>query len=135
MNIEQTIPMRKFLGLILIIFVFFIGCSNSPSDANSNNSEINKDMVPQPIDVDDLVTPVPLENTDNINKKNFDKIKKGMSQTEVENLIAGLDRRISYANVNGKYIETTRWETADSAKYIEVTYENNKVIDKKEKGL
>lgn len=124
--------MRKNLGLILIIVVFFIGCSNSSSDTNSKSSEINKDMVPQPID---LVVPVEVENTYQISKENFDKIKKGRSLAEVESIIAGTNQLISTKNVNGKVLETYRWETADSAKYIEVTFENNKVMEKKQKGL
>jgi PBP1b-binding outer membrane lipoprotein LpoB len=133
MNNKQPLQMRKILGLIFIICLFFTGCSNSSSDANSNNSEINRDLVPPPID---LVEPVRIENTDdNINKDNFDKIKIGMSQTDVEILIAGDSKIMSNKNANGKYTETTRWETANSAKYIEVSFENNQVVSKKEKGL
>lgn len=89
-------------------------------------------MVPQPID---LVVPVEVENTYQISKENFDKIKKGRSLAEVESIIAGTNQLISTKNVNGKVLETYRWETADSAKYIEVTFENNKVMEKKQKGL
>lgn len=89
-------------------------------------------MVPQPID---LVVPVEVENTYQISKENFDKIKKGRSLAEVESIIAGTNQLISTKNVNGKVLETYRWETTDSAKYIEVTFENNKVMEKKQKGL
>ncbi len=129
----QPLQSRRILGLIFIICLIFTGCSNSSPDANSNKAEINREMVPQPVE---LVEPPRAENTDeNINKENFDKIKKGMAQFDVELLIAGDSKIMPNENVGGKSTETMRWETADSSKYIEVTFENNKVTDKKQKGL
>lgn len=135
---QQMIQNRKFFVFILLLAVFIAGCSNSPSNANSrgaNSSEINKNMVPEPIDEKSLVAPVPPENDVNISKENFNKIKNGMSFFEVDMQIAGTYKKITSKTVNGKKTETYLWETNDAAKSIEVTFENEKVIGKKEKGL
>ncbi len=50
-------------------------------------------------------------------------------------LIAGLFKKITSKTDNGKKTETYVWETKDAVKSIEVTFENEKVIGKKEKGL
>ena len=49
----KMIQMRNFFVFILLLAVFMTGCSNSPSNANSqgaSSSEINRNMVPEPID-------------------------------------------------------------------------------------
>jgi hypothetical protein len=92
-------------------------------------------MVPQPSDLDTLVAPPEMENTHQISKANFDKIKKGMTLQQVELIILGNSKQISSATENGKQIDTYRWETADSARYIQVRFSNDKVVDKSQKGL
>ena len=76
-----------------------------------------------------------LINAVNISKENFNKIKIGMSFFEVDMLIAGTYKKITSKADNGKKTETYLWETKDAAESIEVTFENEKVIGKKEKGL
>lgn len=119
-----------FTGLFLIIGILFSGCSKS-----SNTAEINRDMVPQPLDTETLVAPEEIENTTQISRENFEKIKKGMSLMEVELIILGVSRLVSSDEIKGNLTETYRWETADSAKFIEVTLVQNKVVSKNQKGL
>ena len=126
---------RKILGLSLTIAVFFTACSNSSSHDNSQNSQINRDMVPPPIDLEDLVVPVEVEDTNQVTLESFDKIKNGMSLEEVESIILGNSTLISSKTVNGKLNETYRWEVLDPPAYIEVRLVQNKVVAKSQKGL
>jgi len=132
-SFKSRIIKITFLWILVLINLFFmIGCSGS----SSNNSEINQNTVPPPKDLQTLVPPPPVVNDEQINKKNFDEIKNGMSLFEVEVLIAGNNELVSSKmSEKGEKVETYRWETPDSSRFIEVTFQADKVIDKKSKGL
>lgn len=118
-----------FLGLILTLAAGLAVWSAGIGDT----SEIDRNMVRQPTDLDDLVAPVELAET--VTKENFDKIKNGMSREDVDSLFAMPNSLISSKQPKGKLTETYRWESDDAAKYIEVTFVQNKVVSKNQKGL
>ncbi len=133
MKSRKTIRPLKCLALIFFAALFLIGCSKPEPE---NSAPINRDMVEAPVDPETLVAPVELENTaEQINKENFDKIKNGMSLWDVEILIAGKNRKVTSKNQAGVLKETYRWETEDGTRYIEVSFDDEKVVGKSQKGL
>lgn len=124
----------SWLALILFAAIFTDSCSKNVSESGT---PINREMVQAPVDPETLVKPVvDTENTaEQINKENFDKIKNGMTLLDVEIIIAGTSRKVTSKTENNKKNETYRWETSDRAKYIEVSFVDEKVIGKSQKGL
>ncbi len=126
---SKHISIARYIAGLLIFVVLIAGCSGS----SSTNQQIPaSDDVPPP---DTLVAPIPPENAENISKENFDKIKDGMSLSEVEMIIAGTNELVSTEQIDDKKIEKYKWETVDSTRAIEVTFENDKVIAKKDTNL
>lgn len=119
-------------ALILFAAMLFAGCSQQSPE---NSPPINRDMVAAPVDPETLVKPVEIENTTQLSLENFNRIKNGMSLLDVEILIAGKSRKVTSKTENNKKKETYRWETKDGSKYIEVSFEDEKVVGKNQKGL
>ncbi len=132
MKYRETGQKRRILGLFFIAALIFTGCSAPSSEGNS---QFNREMVPQPYDPETLVAPVEIQNDEQLSKENFGKIKNGMKLEEVELIILGNSALISSEVVKGKLNETYRWETPDSARFIEVKFVENKVVSKSQKGL
>jgi predicted amino acid dehydrogenase len=118
-----------FLGLILTLAAVLVVWSAG----NADTSEIDRNLVRQPTDLDDLVAPAEIDET--VTKENYDKIKNGMRREDVEALFAMPDSLISSKQLKGKLTEAYRWESEDTAKNIEVTFVQNKVVSKTQKGL
>ena len=117
------------MGLILIVATVCAVWASGMSDA----SEIDRDMVPQPYDIEDLVAPVGIDEA--VTKENFDKIKNGMSREAVESLFQKPSAIVLINPPKDKSIETYNWDSDDLTKYIEVTFKKNKVVAKNQKGL
>ncbi len=134
MKIKSMIRPVKLTALLLFAALLLIGCSKNTSE---NSAPINREMVKAPVDSNDLVAPVPpVKNTvEQINRENFDKIKNGMSLFEVEVLIAGDEQKVTSVEKGGILKETYRWELEDGSKYIEVSFDDEKVVGKNQKGL
>jgi PBP1b-binding outer membrane lipoprotein LpoB len=139
MNYTKTGIARAGLELVLAVFaVMFAGCAGSPpasSSSNTQTAEINREMVPQPNDIETLVAPAEFDNSAEFTKANFDRIKNGMSLSDVENIILGSGIPVSSETVKGKLNEVYSWNSADSTKSIEVKFIESKVVSKSQKGL
>lgn len=90
--------------------------------------------MPQDGDLD-YSTPVPQKTSAVLTKIAFDKIKVGMSLAEVEKMLGDKGMLVSTMDVNGKKTQIYKWSNDNFTSYIDVTIENNKVIEKKDKGL
>ena len=131
-NRKITRPL-KCLALIVFAAVLFVGCANQ---TNQNVAPVNRDLVKPPVDPKDFPEVPEVKNTtEQINKENFDKIKNGMTLFEVEVLIAGDEKKVTSVEKDGVLKETYRWELEDGSKYIEVLFEDEKVVGKNQKGL
>jgi hypothetical protein len=70
-----------------------------------------------------------------ISKASFDKIAEGMSYKEVVKAMGDEGMLVSIMKVNGRETQIYKWSNADFSKYIDVTFEKEKVVEKKQKGL
>ena len=80
-------------------------------------------------------TPAPQKSSATLTKAVFDKIKVGMSLAEVEKMVGEKGMLVSSMDVNGKKTQTYKWSNDNFTTYIDVIIENNKIIEKKDKGL
>jgi hypothetical protein len=90
--------------------------------------------IPQDGDLD-FSTPAPQKSSATLSKAAFDKIKVGMSLAEVEKMLGDKGMLVSIMDVNGKKTQIYKWSNDNFTSYIDVTVEDNKVIEKKDKGL
>jgi hypothetical protein len=90
--------------------------------------------VPQDGDME-YATPEPRKTSPTLTKVAFDKIKVGMSLADVERMLGDEGMLVSTMDVNGKKTQIYKWSNGNFTSYIDVTIENNKVIEKKDKGL
>ena len=70
-----------------------------------------------------------------ITKASFEKLENGMTLAQVEKLLGDEGMLVSMMDVNGRKTQIYKWSTDDFSSYIDVTIENGKLVDKKEKGL
>lgn len=134
MKQRKIIHPLKSLILVLFAAILLAACSSRTAD---NSAPVNRDLVKAPVDSEDLTAPVPQvkNSVEQINKENFDQIKNGMSYSDVAMLIAGDDKKTTSVKKDGVLKETYRWELEDGSKYIEVLFEDEKVVGKNQKGL
>jgi hypothetical protein len=71
----------------------------------------------------------------NLTKAAFNKIKAGMTLTEVEKMMGEKGMLVSTMDVNGRQTQIYKWSNEDFSRYIDVTIEKNLVVEKKDKGL
>jgi hypothetical protein len=136
MNYTKAGITRIGWGLVLAVVAgIFAGCAGSPANGNGQTAEINREMVPQPNDIETLVAPAEFDNSNEFTKVNFDQIKNGMSLSDVENIILGSGIPVSSEMVKGKLNEVYIWKSSDSTKSIEVKFIESKVVSKSQKGL
>jgi hypothetical protein len=70
-----------------------------------------------------------------VSKADFEKIKNGMTYNEVVKALGDEGMRVSTMKVNGRETEIYKWSNRDFSKYIDVTFEKEKVVEKSQKGL
>jgi len=80
-------------------------------------------------------TPAPQKSSANLNKSSFEKIKVGMTLGEVEKMLGDEGMLVSTMDVNGRKTQIYKWSNDNFTSYIDVTIENGKVVEKKNKGL
>jgi hypothetical protein len=79
--------------------------------------------------------PAPNSSSPLLNKTVFDKIKPGMTLEAVEKLLDEKGMLVSTMDVNGRKTQIYKWSNDDFSRYIDVTIEKGKVVEKKDKGL
>ena len=80
-------------------------------------------------------TPAPKKSAAVLSKSSFEKIKIGMTLGEVEKLLGEEGMLVSTMDVNGRKTQIYKWSNDNFTSYIDVTIENTKVVEKKNKGL
>lgn len=83
----------------------------------------------------DYPAPAPTVVSRKITKADFYKIKTGMTLEEVENFLGDKGMLVSTMDVNGRKTRIYKWSSDNFTSYLDVTIENGKVVEKKEKGL
>lgn len=71
----------------------------------------------------------------NISKATFEKIKTGMTLEEVEKLVGDEGMLVGTNIINGRTKKIYKWSNDNFSSYIDVTIENEKVIEKQDKNL
>jgi hypothetical protein len=69
-----------------------------------------------------------------VTRAKYDKIKTGMSSSDVEDLLGGRGREVTTTKGGGKTFRVQAWDGEDF-KTIIVTFQNDKVLTKTEAGL
>ena len=77
----------------------------------------------------------PQKTSERLTKANFDKIKIGDSLEDVEKMMGDKGLLVSTMDVNGRKMQIYKWANDNFSSYIDVTIENGKVIEKKDKAL
>lgn len=72
---------------------------------------------------------------DKLTKANFDKINEGMSYDEVTKIFSDKGMQTSTMKVNERETVIFKWSNDDFSRYIDVEFEKEKVVSKKQKGL
>lgn len=81
-------------------------------------------------------TPAPRKNAPlALTKASFEKVKTGMTLDDVEKLMGEKGMLVSTMDINGRKTQIYKWSNNDFSSYIDVTIENGKVVEKKDKGL
>lgn len=132
---------KRFIGISLIIVFILIGISASAcnksavqNDPNQNDDlESLKKDVPIPQDNDlGLTAPVPLPtyNDKKVNRKNFEKIKKGMPELEVAYIFDGLGEPLTIIEDYEQGKEIYQLDATDGKGKIFITFQDGKVSEK-----
>lgn len=79
--------------------------------------------------------PAPKKTSANLSKATFEKIKAGMTLGEVEKLLGEEGMLVSTMDTGGRKTQVYKWSNDNFSSYIDVTIENTKVVEKKNKGL
>jgi len=147
------------LGLILLAAAgIFAGCSTKAESRQTNEPTIAKrEATPAPTPVKasptldperrfdgdfegdmEYSTPKPAAKNSaavNINKATFEKINVGMTLEEVEKLVGDKGMLVGTNLINGRKTQIYKWSNDNFTSYIDVTIENGKVAEKKDKNL
>jgi hypothetical protein len=70
-----------------------------------------------------------------VTKANFDRIKIGMSYREAVEIFGDEGMQTSTMKAGDRETTIFKWTVPDFSKYIDLHFENDKVIGKKQKGL
>lgn len=127
---------KRLIGINLIIVFILIGISTSAcnksavqEDSNQNNDlESLKNNVPEPDD-NDLV-PVPLYNPQKVNRGNFEKVKKGMTDEDIFYIFDGFGEQLTTVEDYEQGKEISRFDAPDGKGKILITFQNGKVSEK-----
>jgi hypothetical protein len=153
-NLIRTSTTGHILGLVLIAIAgISAGCSAKAETIKQIEPPVQKREVavttqtpemplnrnpnfemPQDGDLE-YSTPAPKTTSAALTKLAFDKIKVGMNLAEVEKMLGDKGMLVSTMDINGRKTQTYKWSNDNFTSYIDVTVENNNVIEKKNKGL
>jgi hypothetical protein len=150
----------NILGLILLAVAgISAGCSTTARSSETSKPTIAKnDSTPAPTPVVkaasvteaerrfdgdfegdmEYSTPKPAAKTSRaatINKAAFEKISVGMTLAEVEKIIGEEGLLVGTNIINGRKTQIYKWSSDNFSSYIDVTIENGKVAEKKDKNL
>lgn len=153
-NFIRTSKKGQILGLLLVVIAgISAGCAAKAETSKPTETKVQKREVAaatqtpempmnrnpyseMPQDGDLEYSPsVPQKTSATLTKAAFGKIKVGMSLAEVEKMLGDKGMLVSIMDVNGKKTQIYKWSNDNFTTYIDVTIENNKVIEKKDKGL
>lgn len=70
-----------------------------------------------------------------VTKANFDRIKIGMSYREAVEIFGDEGMQTSTVKAGDRETTIFKWTVPDFSQYIDLHFENDKVIEKKQKGL
>jgi hypothetical protein len=140
--------------LLILVAAAFIGCAaqkngvtqndstaNNASDVGSRTPEIKiESRRVESLENHDSEDPEhykPARNptSKTVTKANFDRIKIGMSYREAVEIFGDEGMQTSTMKVNDRETTIFKWTVPDFSKYIDLHFENDKVIEKKQKGL
>jgi hypothetical protein len=137
-------------GTIMLLAAIYCGCASTaepPAQTNANRAENRTVAVKSPEPSRTPVEAVPpvsgpdAETAPNsvaggsLSRANYEKIKEGMTLGEVEKILGGEGLKVSTMTVNGRETEIYKWTNDNFKSYIDVVFEKNKVVEKKEKGI
>jgi len=153
-NFIRTSKKGHILGLLLVVIAgISAGCAakaetSKPTEPTVQKREVaaatqtpeirmtHNPYTEMPQDGDLEYSPsAPQKTSATLTKTAFDKIKVGMNLAEVEKMLGDKGMLVSVMDVNGKKTQIYKWSNDNFTAYIDVTIENNKVIEKKDKGL
>ena len=154
-KIIEIIRLKNLPALVLFLSAAaaFIGCASEKPAATRNDSTPGKtsDVTQTPEIKTESSRIEPLENHDSeepevyrparetdskiVTKANFDRIKIGMSYRQAVEIFGDEGMQTSTMKVNNRETTIFKWTVADFSKYIDLHFENDKVIEKKQKGL
>ncbi len=144
---------------LMLIAAAFVGCA-SPENRNVSSARSNSDANGNAADVATMKTPAikssrlepierpfaeepeyirPARGSDEaskaVTKENFDRVKIGMTRREVVEIFGDEGMQTSTMKINNRETTIFKWTVPDFSKYIDLHFENDKVIEKKQKGL
>jgi Domain of Unknown Function with PDB structure (DUF3862) len=155
-KIIEIIRLKNLSALVLFLSAAaFVGCaSEEPATSRSDStpgktSDVAVAKTPEnktessrlePLENHDSEEPEvyrPARETDSkmVTKANFDRIKIGMSYSETVKIFGEEGMQTSTMKVNNRETTIFKWTMPDFSKYIDLHFENDKVIEKKQKGL
>jgi hypothetical protein len=154
-KLSEIIRPQYIPALFLIIAAAaFIACASQKNVVTRNDSTANsasRVASRTPEIKTELRRVEPLENHDSedpehyrpannpaskiVTKANFDRIKIGMSYREAVEIFGDEGMQTSTMKVNNRETTIFKWTVPDFSKYIDLHFENDKVIEKKQKGL
>lgn len=130
---------NRFIGICLIIVFILIGISvfdcNKPAVQNDSNRtndlESLRKKMSMPKDNDlGLTAPVPFCNPQKVNRRNFEKIKKGMTNDDIFDIFDGFGEQLTTVEDYEQGIEIVRFDAPDGKGKILITFQNGKVSEK-----
>jgi hypothetical protein len=141
-------------SLLILVVAAFIGCASQKNVVTRNDSTRRgaADVASRTPEI--KIEPRRLESLENhdsedpehykparsaasetITKANFDRIKTGMSYREAVEIFGGEGMQTSTMKTGDRETIIFKWTVPDFSKYIDIHFENDKVIEKKQKGL
>ena len=156
---KKTIEIIRLKNLpVPVLFlsaVVFIGCVSEKTATTRNDSTPGKTSDVAAAQTPEIKTESsrlePLENHDSeepevyrparntnskiVTKANFDRIQIGMSYQEAVKIFGEVGMQTSKMKVNNRETTIFKWTVPDFSRYIELHFENDTVIEKKQKGL
>lgn len=155
-KIIEIIRLKNLPALVLLLSAAaFVGCASEKTAATRNDPTPGKTSDVAAAQTPEIKTESsrlePLENHDSeepevyrparnpdlkiVTKANFDRIQIGMSYQEAVKIFGEEGMQTSTMKVNNRETTIFKWAVADFSKYIDLHFENDKVIEKKQKGL
>ena len=151
-TIKITRPKNLPALVLILIAAGFAGCASQKNVVATQNASppigtMNAAQTPadssrlEPIERPFSEEPEiirPARETDSskfLTKENFDRIKIGMTRAEVVGIFGDEGMQTSTMRVNGRETKIFKWATDDFSRSIDLYFENDKVIEKKQKGL